>query len=190
MAGQCRDEQHLDDLIERRIIEGSSLKLVVMQKVAELVVNKRMSQGKTVKDTKEKKKVSGWSIEEMNERPNIAVEEDTEEMKRSSTLNQSEMDLCWKLKGWKRKSWTRTKSKRASTESKRAREGPSKAEETPWNGKEFAETRDIKLESGADDWRVRNFSLFREYNLQRVQSKQEESTEEEEMKQQQRMAIF
>ena len=32
-----------------------------------------------------------------------------------------------------------------------------------------------------------NFSLFREYNLQRLQSKPEESTEEEEMKQQQRM---
>ena len=35
------------------------------------------------------------------------------------------------------------------------------------------------------------FSLFfKEYNLQRLQSKQEESTEEEEMKQQQRMAIM
>ena len=37
---------------------------------------------------------------------------------------------------------------------------------------------------------ARIFSLFREYNLQRLQSKQEESTEEEEMKQQQRMAIM
>ena len=33
-------------------------------------------------------------------------------------------------------------------------------------------------------------SSFREYTLQRLQSKQEESTEEEEMKQQQRMAIM
>ena len=32
----------------------------------------------------------------MKERPNIAVEEDTEEMKRWRNLNQSEMDLCWK----------------------------------------------------------------------------------------------
>ena len=32
--------------------------------------------------------------------------------------------------------------------------------------------------------------MFREYNLQRLQSKQEELTEEEEMKQQQRMAIM
>ena len=35
-----------------------------------------------------------------------------------------------------------------------------------------------------------NFSLFREYNLQRLQSKQEESTEDEEMMQQQRMAVM
>ena len=32
----------------------------------------------------------------MKERPNIAVEEDTEEMKKWRSLNQSEMDLCWK----------------------------------------------------------------------------------------------
>ena len=55
-----------------------------------------MSQGERVKDPKEKKKVPGWSIEEMKERPNIAVEEDTEEMKRWRRLSQSEMDLCWK----------------------------------------------------------------------------------------------
>ena len=35
-------------------------------------------------------------MEEMKERPNIAVEEDTEEMKRWRSRNQSEMDLCWK----------------------------------------------------------------------------------------------
>ena len=35
-----------------------------------------------------------------------------------------------------------------------------------------------------------NFSLFTEYNLQRLQSKQEESTEDEEMMQQQRMAVM
>ena len=71
-------------LIERRGMEGSSLKLDVMQKVPELVVTERMSQGEKVKDPKEKKKVPGWSIEEMKERPDIAVEEDTGEMKRGS----------------------------------------------------------------------------------------------------------
>ena len=36
---------------------------------------------------------------------------------------------------------------------------------------------------------ARIFALFREYNLQRLQSKQEESAEEEEMKQEQRMKM-
>ena len=36
----------------------------------------------------------------------------------------------------------------------------------------------------------KSFSLFREYNLQRLESKQEDPTGEEEMKQQQRMAII
>ena len=63
-------------------MEGSTSKLDFMQKVLGLVVNKRMSQGKKEKDAKEKKKVPGWSIEEMNERPNIAMKEDTEEIKR------------------------------------------------------------------------------------------------------------
>ena len=53
----------------------------VIQKVPELVVNERMSQGERVKNPKVKKKVKGWSIGEMKERPNIAVEEGTEEMK-------------------------------------------------------------------------------------------------------------
>ena len=86
----------MDDLIERRRMEGSSLKLDVMQKVPGLVVNKRISQGDKEKDTKEKKNVPGWFIEDMNERPNIAVEEDTEEIKRWRSLNQSEMDPGWK----------------------------------------------------------------------------------------------
>ena len=33
----------------------------------------------------------------MNEKPNDAVEEDTEEMKRWRSLSQSEMDQCWKM---------------------------------------------------------------------------------------------
>ena len=39
------------------------------------------------------------------------------------------------LKEWKRKSWTNTKSKKA-------KEGPLKADVTRWNGEEYAETRD------------------------------------------------
>ena len=53
--------------------------MVAVQKVPELVVDECMSQGKRVKSPKEKKKVPGWSIEEMKEKPNITVEEGTEE---------------------------------------------------------------------------------------------------------------
>ena len=50
-----------------------------------------MSQGEKVKNPKEKKKVPrGRSVEEMKERPDMAVEEDTDEMKRQRNLNQSE----------------------------------------------------------------------------------------------------
>ena len=55
-----------------------------------------MNECHKAKKPKVKKKVPGWSIEEMKERTNIAVEEDTEEMKRWRNLNQSEMDLRWK----------------------------------------------------------------------------------------------
>ena len=65
----------------------------VRQKVPELVVNGRMSQGERVKNPKVKKKVPGWFVEEMKERTNFVEEEDTEEMKRWRSLNQSEMDL-------------------------------------------------------------------------------------------------
>ena len=69
-----------EEILERRRTEGSSLKLEVMQMVRELVVHERVTQGKGVKGFKEKKKVIGWSTEEMKNKPNIAVEEDAEEM--------------------------------------------------------------------------------------------------------------
>ena len=60
----------------------------------------------------------------------------------------------------------------------------------PWNEGGCAKTRNTALRKWGEDCWARIFSLFREYNLQRRQSKQEESTEEEEMKQQQRMVIM
>ena len=45
MAKQPEEEQRLEDANRRRRMEGSSLKLAVIQKVPELVVNGRMSQG-------------------------------------------------------------------------------------------------------------------------------------------------
>ena len=77
-------------------MERSSLQLEVMRKVPELVVHERMSQGKGVKGRKEKKKVPGQSVEEMKEIPNVAVEEDTEEMRNGEFSSQNDMDFCWK----------------------------------------------------------------------------------------------
>ena len=46
MAEQRGEEQHLAEIVERGRMEGDSLKLDVLQKVPELVVNERSSQGK------------------------------------------------------------------------------------------------------------------------------------------------
>ena len=46
MAALWDEEQQLEEILERRGMEGSSLQLEVMQKVLELVVHERTSQGK------------------------------------------------------------------------------------------------------------------------------------------------
>ena len=88
--------KRLEGIVERRRMEGSSLQLDVMQQVLELVVHERMSQSRGVKGLKEKKKVSGWSAEEMREKPNIAPEEDDEEVRKWRGPSQSEIGQCWK----------------------------------------------------------------------------------------------
>ena len=57
MEVQWDEEQRLEEILERRRMEGSPLQPEVMQKVPELVVQERMSHGKCVKGFKEKKKV-------------------------------------------------------------------------------------------------------------------------------------
>ena len=47
--------RRLEEILERRRMEGSSLQAEVTQKVTELVVHERMSQGEEVTETKEKK---------------------------------------------------------------------------------------------------------------------------------------
>ena len=54
MAEQWEKEQHQEDVVERRRMEGICLKLDVIQKVPELVVNERRSQGERVKKTRKK----------------------------------------------------------------------------------------------------------------------------------------
>ena len=66
----------------------------VVQKALELVVHERMSQGRGVTCTKEKKKVKGWSAEEMKGKPSRSLEEDTEGKKKRRSLRQDEIDQC------------------------------------------------------------------------------------------------
>ena len=54
MTEQLEEEQHLEDIVVRRRMKGSSLKLDVIQKVPELMVHERMSQSERVKKPKRK----------------------------------------------------------------------------------------------------------------------------------------
>ena len=64
MAGQWHEEQKLEEILERKWMEGSPVQLEVMQNAPKILMHERMSQGIGVKG-REKKKVSGWSMEEM-----------------------------------------------------------------------------------------------------------------------------
>ena len=96
MAAQWDEEQTLEEILEQRRMEGSSLQLEAVRDVPESVVHERMSQGTGVEGFKEKKELSGRSMQEMKEKLNIAVEEDIEEMKKWRGLSQSDMDQSWK----------------------------------------------------------------------------------------------
>ena len=164
-------------------MEGTSLKLEVMQKVPEVVVHKRTSQGKGVKGREEKKNVPGWSMEVMKEKPNIAVVEDTEEMRKWRGLSQSD---CWKNLAERMEEEVLDKYKVEDNKREAFRGGGA----SPPGTEEGAQKHKIQQKKWREDCWARVFSLCREFNLQRLQSKQDESTEEEEMKQQQRMMIM
>ena len=68
MGAQWEDEQTLEEILERRRMEGNSLQLEVMREAPELVVHERVSQGEGVNGFKEKKMVPGWSVEEIEHR--------------------------------------------------------------------------------------------------------------------------
>ena len=54
-----------------------------------------MSQGEKAKSIEEKKKVKGWSSEEMKNKPRDDREEDTEEIIEWRSVNQKKMYQCW-----------------------------------------------------------------------------------------------
>ena len=109
----------------------------------------------------------------MEEKPNAAVEEGTEAMRTWGGLSQDEMDQCWKNLTERMEEEVLDKYK--VEERFRGRGVPLEWRTVRKNNK----YRRKKVELLG-----KNFSLFRVYNLQRLQSKHEESTEVEEMKQQ------
>ena len=67
---------------------------------------------KGVKHFQEKKKIPGWSIEKMKEKPNAVVQDD-EGMKNGEVWARAKWTYAgktWRRK-WKTKSWTSTRSK-------------------------------------------------------------------------------
>ena len=92
MAAQWDEEQKLEEILERKRMVGSPVQFAFMQNVPQLCVHERMSQGIGVARIKEKKKVSGWSMEEMKEELSVVEKEDAEEVKKWRGLSQSEID--------------------------------------------------------------------------------------------------
>ena len=106
---------------------------------AKVVVHERMSKGEKVKCPKEKKKVKGWSTEEMKDKANSRFKLDTEEMIKWRGLSQEEVEQCWKNladKLWL-KFWT-------SRRSRIVKERPSEAEAFRWSGGRCAEARNTE----------------------------------------------
>ena len=95
MEVQWAEDERVEKILERRRMEGS-LQAEVMQKVLELVVHERMLQGEKAGGTRGKKKVKGWSTEEMKDNPSSSLEEDTREMIEWRSMSQQEMDECRK----------------------------------------------------------------------------------------------
>ena len=60
------------------------------------MVNKRMSQAERVKTPKKRRKYQDGLLENEGKAKHRCGGKDTEEMKRRRSLNQSQMDLCWK----------------------------------------------------------------------------------------------
>ena len=148
----------MEEILERKTMDGS---------VPERMVHERMSQGKGVKGFKEEKKVPRWSIEEMKEKPNIAVEEDTEEMTKWRGLSQSEMDQCWQNLAERMEEDVLDKYK--VEEGKRE---ASRGRGVPWKWRSVRKNKKYRVRKLGEDFWARIISLFREYNLQRTRRSQ------------------
>ena len=156
-----------------------------MKKAPELVVYEPMSQVNKVRSTQEKKKVQGWSTEEVKDQAHRHVEEDTEEEMRTwRDLNQEDMDQCWEKLA--KKSEEEVLDKYKVEDSKRE---AFRGRGSPLEWRRRRRSRKYKIRKWREDSWARIFALFREYNLQRRPSTHEDSTEKEEMRRQQRMKV-
>ena len=134
MDMQWDEDEKLEEILERRRVEGGPLQAEVMQKVPQLVVHGRVSQCKQVKGIEEKKKVKGWSTEERKNKPCDDTDEDTEEMSKWRSMRQEEMDVVgggW-LRRWRERFWTSTRWRTAT-------EVLTEAEAPRWNGGVYEE---------------------------------------------------
>ena len=96
-----------------------------------------------MRGTKERKKVKGWSTEEMKDKANSLLEEDTEELWTRKVLNQEEMNQCWKKLAERMEEEVLDKY-RARTAKGRLTE----AEAPRWNGGMCEEANNTGYESG------------------------------------------
>ena len=93
------------------------------------------------------------------------------------------MDVCWKRLAEKMEVLDKYKVDDNKRRAYRGRGSP-----LEWRRCRSKKNRILK--SGEDRWLGKIFPLFREYNLQRLQSLHEGSTEREEMKRQRRMKFM
>ena len=121
---------------------------------------------------------------EVMEELSVAEKEDAEEVKKWKGLSQNEIDQCRKNLAERKEKEVLDKYKVEET-NKEAFKGSG----APLEWRTVRKKKKGKIQSKRVA-RGKNFSLFRQYHLQRQQSKQEDLTEVGEMKQQQRMAII
>ena len=95
------------------------------------------------------------------------------------------MDQCWKTLAERMEEEVLDKHKVEDSKREAFR-----GRGAPLEWKRVRSNKKYRIRKWGEDCWARIFSLFREYSLQRLESKPEESTEEEERKKQQRMKIM
>ena len=119
---------------------------------------------------REKKKVKGWSIEEMRDKVNSHSEIDTEEMTKWRSLSQEEIDQC--RKNLVERMEEEVLDKYKVEDSKR---GASKGRGAPLEWRRVRRSKKYRASKWREDCWARVFSLFREKTLQHLQSKRDEA---------------